>query len=140
MAIQGYLGVLKYGTAGTTANLPTPSAQDVTLNVEDEELEANRRGGGGFKEWIGGLRTISIEFEMILDETAADYIALQAAHWSRTPKSFLGLMSDEGQGPDFDGLVTKFSPNQPVGGVQTVSVSIKPTKGRVPAWYSEEEE
>ncbi len=133
----GLDAVLKIGTAGAVAATPVPNARDITVTIEDDELDATSRGSAGWNEIELGNRSLGVEFDMVAKVTDSVYGTLLAAKLARTAISVLVLDAATGQGPDFDAKVVKFNISNPLKDIQTVSVTLKPTPStRAPAWHA----
>ena len=114
--------------------------KDVTLNLEDGEEDAATRGAGGWQQDEPGLRKAGLEFQIPLDTSDANYTALRDAYLAR---AFLDLAALDGpaSGGNSQGLraimkIFKFSRGEPLNGVATVDVTIKPCYEvtNPPAW------
>jgi hypothetical protein len=117
------------------------NAKDVTLNLESGEADASRRGTGGWRETLMTLKDGSIEFELVYDNTDAEFVALKDAFLASTPVDMLALDGDVtvsgNQGLRIIAQVTSFSRNEPLEEALTVSVTIKPTPNpdSPPTWF-----
>ena len=111
----GMDAVLKYGTAGTTANTALASVRNVTLNLEKGEADVTTRGNGGWKATVATLKDASVEFEMVWDTADAGFTAIKNSYFNNTAISLLILdAATGGQGLDADFMVTKFTREEPL--------------------------
>ena len=138
MAILGLSCKLFRGTAGTTAATEMTNVKDVTVNMEVGEADITTRAANGWKQSIGTLKDASIEFEMLVDSTDADYAAVRDAFLGNTALAIFAS-NGSGSGLDCDAVVTNFSEEQPLEEAVTVKVTLKPTNiggenGRAPTW------
>ena len=85
----GMDAVLKYGTAGTTANTALTSVRNVTLNLEKGEADVTTRGNGGWKATVATLKDASVEFEMVWDTADAGFTAIKNSYFNNTAISLL---------------------------------------------------
>lgn len=133
-----------YRNSGTYA-APTWSelvnAKDVTLNLEAGEADASRRGGNGWRETLMALKDGSVEFELVYDNTDAEFTALKDAFFGGTTVELAvmdGDIADTGtQGLRATMSVVNFSRNEPLEEALTVSVTVKPAPAdNPPEWMS----
>lgn len=118
--------------------------KDLTLNLEKGEADATTRASSGWRQTVATLKEASVEFEMVWDPSDQGFQAIQEAFFNNTA---LDLAIMDGtlppstgqtvQGLRADWAVTKFSRNEPLEEVLTVSVTLKPTYGSVPTWMSQ---
>jgi predicted secreted protein len=134
----GMDAVLKYGTAGTTANTALASVRNVTLNLEKGEADVTTRGNGGWKATVATLKDASVEFEMVWDTADAGFTAIKNSYFNNTAISLLILdAATGGQGLDADFMVTKFTREEPLDEAIVVKVTAKPTLStRSPTWHT----
>lgn len=133
-----------YRNSGTYA-APTWSelvnAKDVTLNLEAGEADASRRGGNGWRETLMALKDGSVEFELVYDNTDAEFTALKDAFFGGTTVE-LAVMDGDIATAGTQGLratmsVVNFSRNEPLEEALTVSVTVKPAPAEnPPEWMS----
>ncbi len=134
----GMDAVLKYGTAGSTANNTLTNVRNVTLNLEKGEADVTTRGNGGWKATVATLKDASVEFEMVWDTADAGFTAIKNSYFNNTAISLLILdAATGGQGLDADFMVTKFTREEPLDEALVVKVTAKPTLStRSPSWHT----
>lgn len=125
-----------YRNTGTWAS-PTWSdinnVRDLTLNLESDEIDVTTRGTAvnGFKAVVSGLSSGGIEFDMVWDPTDAAFTAIKDAWLNKTTIELAAMSGDiatsGSQGLHADFAVLNFSRGEPLEGVQTVTVSVKPS-------------
>ena len=117
------------------------NVKDVSLSMDAGEADASTRGSGGWKITEATLRSASIEFEMTWDTSKAWFIALRDAYLAGTLVEMAcmdGAIATSGKEGLRAGMsVTEFMRNEPLEGVVTVSVTVKPgpSADANPAWY-----
>jgi len=122
----GLNGKLYRGTAGTTAATLMTNVRDLSTPDELGEVDISTRGC--LVELVAiALEKFSIDFQMLVDPSDADYTAIRAAKIARGPLAFKVLSDTDGHGMDADFVITKFSEGQPLREGQAVDVTIKPT-------------
>lgn len=129
-----------------TATWATPTFDEIT-NVRDlkqnltaEEIDVTIRGGGGWDLKAPGNKNGAVEFEMLWDDTDADFTALKDAFFNETSIELLALDGSSAtsgkQGLRADMSVLSFERNEPLRGPITVSVKVAPTNStNTPVWY-----
>lgn len=144
MAVKLGLDAKLYRNSGSFA---TPvwneikNAKDVTLNLEAGEADASRRGSGGWRETLRGLKDGSVEFELVYDSTDAEFTALKDAFFNGTTVE-LAVMDGDIATTGTQGLratmsVLNFSRNEPLEEALTVSVTVKPApSANPPQWMT----
>lgn len=127
---------LSGGQGGTFVEVT--NCRDLTLSMTKDEADASSRAGAGWKETVGTLKDLSLEFEMLQDSADTNLAYLRTSFM--TPGTALGvkvLDKSTGEGPKFDGEVFEFTRNEPIGGVATVSIKIRPTpSSTAPSWVA----
>ena len=122
---------------GTWAEIK--KAQDVTLNQTHQETAVNDRSSDD-EEYLIGQKVRSIDFQMTYNNAAAAYEALRDAFNNKTD---IGIACMDGpiatsgsEGLQANMKVTQFTRNEPVNGVVTASVTLKPSAASSvrPAW------
>lgn len=104
--------------------------KDVQLNLEDEEADATTRAAGGWQEAEPSIRKGGLEFQMPWDPADTNLTAIRDAYLNRTSID-LAALDGPASGSNSQGLralqkVFKFSRGEPLNGVATIDVSIKP--------------
>lgn len=134
----GYEGKLYYkvgGIAGGGSWTELTNVRDVTINSEDTEVDVTTRASGGHRAVVQGLRTYTIEFEMVWDTSDTGFNALRDAFLNRTAIGIKAFELAAGQGPQFDGVVLTMTRNEPLDDVDTASITVKPTRSATaPSW------
>lgn len=108
---------------------------DLALNIEAAEIDDSSRDID-WKVYLAGRFDASIEFD-IKNSTDSDCAAFAAAFFGRSKLDLDCLDSPGGSGVKGSWVVLKFSRTEPVDGVQTYAVSIKPAlddSGNPPQW------
>ncbi len=129
------------GTYAVPAWNEVTNAKDVTLNLEAGEVDASRRGSGGWRETLTALKDGSVEFELVYDNADTEFTALKDAFFNGTTVE-LAVMDGEIATTGTQGLratmsVTNFSRNEPLEEVLTVSVTVKPAPAaNPPEWMT----
>ena len=102
-------------------------SRDITVNQGGSEVDVTSRNSGGVKQVVLGLKDLSISFQAIYDASDSAITALQGSYDDGTPVSV--ALSDPTL--DYNGrwVCTQFNVNQPIDGVVTVDVTLKPTVG-----------
>jgi hypothetical protein len=138
-------------TTGTRAAWPASGAapnldevtnvKDVTLNLETGEADTTTRGNAGWRTTAATLKDGSVEFEMVGQDTDADFTAFQTAWLNKTSIACAVLNGGsttagvEGLWADF--AVTNFSRSEPLEEAVAVSVTLKPYASTVaPEWVT----
>lgn len=118
-------------------NSPTwslvPNLKDVTSNVEADLADASIRGSE-FHLQVTTLKTLSIDSQMVYDNTDTDVIAFETAFYGTTPDTrnveiliLDGLISVVGsRGIRFMAQLSKFTVNQALGDVGLVDITFVP--------------
>lgn len=144
MAAKVGLDAKLYRNSGTYA-LPTwnelVNTKDVTLNLEAGEADASRRGSGGWRETLMTLKDGSVEFEMVYDNTDAEFTALKNAFFNGDTVEMAVMDGDiattGSQGLRATMSIINFSRNEPLEEALTVSVTVKPApSANPPAWMT----
>lgn len=119
------------GTYGTPVWAELTLARDVDLAIDKGAADATSRASGGWKQEIGTLKTASIEAELIYDIADTGIAALQTAFLADTDVEIAMLDGASGTAGSkgFRMLceIMKWNISQKLEGVQTVSVTFKPT-------------
>lgn len=128
------------GTYGAPVWAELPLTRDLTLQTSKDEADASTRGGGGWKEYLQGLKDITIEFEMLYDPSDTAFAAMQSAYLNNTTVEVWALDGDSStngnQGPRFTAMVSGFETSQPLSDAVVTSVTLRPTPNADanPAW------
>jgi hypothetical protein len=112
-------------------NSPTwslvPNVRDLTRNVEKSLADASVRGST-FRQQVGTLKDLSLDFQMVYDPADADVIAYEAAFYSDANVETLildGPIETVGsKGIRFQAQITKFTVNEALEDVGLIDVSI----------------
>lgn len=134
------------GTYETPTWTEITNVKDVTLNLEKGEADATTRGSSGWRQTVATLKDASVEFEMVWDPSDQGFQAIKDSFFNDTAIDIAVMdgpippgAGETSQGLRAEWTVTKFSRNEPLEEVLTVSVTIKPTYGSVPTWMTETE-
>ncbi len=126
-------------TAGTYAELKL--VRDVSVESSATEIDASSRASL-FKKTLAGQVDTSFEFEAIYDMADTGIAALQSAYLNRTLVALKILdgpdtVGSGSQGWFLDVVVLKFTRSEPLDGVQTVTIMVKPAPSNTePAWIT----
>jgi hypothetical protein len=110
---------------------------DVKVPLEFTEGDITTRKGGGFELTAATLTKAQIEFDMPLDITDADYIALETAAIAKTPLAMAFMSGDitvtgnRGLAGNF--IVTKMERDESAANPQRMNFAVKPYS--FPSWY-----
>jgi hypothetical protein len=126
MAKLGLNAKLYRGTAGSTAATEVKNIRDLTFNDEKGSADISVRGST-FELGMPTLRKITLDFEMVVDETDADYAAILAAYVAGTAIAIKCVSSTYGSGVDMDCLIQKMNRKEPLKDIITADVSLVPT-------------
>lgn len=146
MAISKYgFDAKLYYNAGSYAS-PTwtliDKVRDLTLTIEDDQVETTTREDGGHKSFEPGLRDITVEFNMPAEPDDADWTLLHDAFIARTIKEYLvmnELVATVGaEGLRFAGYIFQGGRDEGVANRQETTFIIKnaPKADAVPAWHT----
>lgn len=143
MAIKaGFAGkvfwkVDQISVTGTYAELKL--LRDVQVESSATEIDASSRASV-FKKTIAGQLDNSWEFEALYDMSDDGIEAFQQAYMNRSimaVKILDGPNTTGTQGWHMDVAVLKFTKSEPLDGVQTVTIMVKPTPSNTePAWIT----
>ncbi len=137
MPSLGFDGTLGYRTGGSGNYSAIDPTTDVTINMESGEADVTSRGADGWEQVLPGLKTASIEFEVIWDAADAGVQQLRQSFENGTPievAALDGLLST-GNGWKFEGVVMQFGRNEQLREGMKCPVVIKPTYGNSPPEY-----
>jgi len=119
MAQRGRLAVLKVG--GITIDL----VRDVTNDLTASEIDTTSRSTTGWKTFLQGLKEMGISFEMIHDPSNAGFGVLETGFDTGNSVTF-SVLDKFGSGYTGTAVVTGFTRSEPLDGVITQNVTIKP--------------
>lgn len=138
-----------YRNTGTFAS-PTwteiCNVMDLTLSLEQSEVEVTRRCSGGFRDYLNGLIDAGVEFKMLYDNDDAAFTAFQDAFFNKTNVE-VAVMDGDITTSGNEGLravmmVRSFTRNESLGEALNVDVSLKPVVNTEnagahapPTWY-----
>lgn len=139
-AILGMNCKLYRQTTGTRAAWPASGAapnldevgnvRDATINLETGEADTTTRGNNGWRSTEATLKDGSVEFEMVWDNSDADFTAIKDAYFNSTTialAALTGVSTTAGvQGLWADFSITNFSQTQGLEDAVVVSVTAKP--------------
>jgi hypothetical protein len=134
MAIRmGYEAELYTGTAGSTAATQLDIVRDVNMTIEPTTVDVSSRASIIDSNATAGI-VLSMDFEMLNDDTVASVATLRAAAFAGTAVAFRSKDKASGVGIDGDFIVS-VSEGQPLRDKQTLKFTCKPTSAnRVPVW------
>ena len=137
----GFDCVLEVNSTGVTGGVwvPVLLARDVTVNLSRAEIDVSSRGGDGWRERIGGLKDLSIEFDM-LDATAdPGYVIIRTAFLSGATIGVRAIndaaFGSGGEGPLTLAKIYNFTRGEPLENALTLNITLMPARGAtVPTW------
>lgn len=134
--IQGYQGVLYYGTAGSTATNQLTNIKDLSITRDVTRGNTTVRGTGSvppIETESVTIRKIQVEFNMINDTADAYLTALRAAAAAGTAVALRGKDYSSGVGVDADFTLSE-KDGMPLEGEATFDFTAVPTLsgGRTP--------
>jgi hypothetical protein len=135
-------GAIYYG--GTTrASWPTSGAAaglailnrvgDVKLNLEKGDEDSSTRDTTPYETSFAGFIKASIDFQLKYDSADAGYLAMEASYFStNTATISLAILDGKTTAAGYKGLwadfqIFKFEKSEPVKGLQTVDVTVRPS-------------
>lgn len=151
----GIKGKIQYNatfpeTGGSWATLN--GVEDVTLVLDDEDVELNVRDMAGFKSSFKGLRDWSVEFDLLWDPLDSGFTAIRDAYLNAAgteAAACIGLHILDGivtgdQGVEGPFNIMKFTRSEARGDLMIASVVAKPARVRKndgtlagpPTWYT----
>jgi len=118
------------GTYGSPVWSNVALAKDVTLNLDKTEADASSR----FSGWtltVGALKNATVEFEVIEDTTDANWTALKNSFINGTEID-IAVLNGPSATSGSNGVrayweVMSFNRNEPLTGIITRTVTMKPT-------------
>lgn len=120
--------ILKRGTAHyLPASIVTmTNVRDVTFNMESGEADVSTRATQDWRVYLATLKEATLEFDMIVDSSDADYAAIRSSFLMGT-RLYYVVKADNpnNSGFAFYGEVTGFAGSQPLEEGETVSVTIR---------------
>jgi hypothetical protein len=141
----GVEAILYYIAAEQTTWTPTPAwvqyvnVKNVTNPTSLKEVDVTTRGSGNFEATDGRIKQTSIEFDVILDPSDANYVAFETAYYNNTIIAVADMSGDIGtagsRGLWANCKVTQFNREEPIDGEQKIHVVCKPTSStNTPVW------
>jgi hypothetical protein len=129
------------GTFGGPVWVEVPNIRDNTLTLEGTEADATTRAGGGYKQTMLALIDAGVEFDVLWDPADANFTAFRTAFFARSVVGmgiFDGDVTVSGtQGLKADMNVLSFSRGEPLDGMMTAKVKIKPgPSANAPVWVT----
>lgn len=137
---RGYAGFLAYkvgGVAGGGSWVEATNVKDVTLGMSADEDDASTRASAPFKQTVSTLIDASVEFEMVWDPENPAFSAFRSAFFSKEAIGIQCLDVEGGEGLQADMEVFNMTRPEPLNGVMTTSVTLKPTYSETPPEYIE---
>lgn len=125
---KSYINSSTYGAPSWVEIKP---ARDVTLIDSMTDVDSTTREDAGNKTSVPGLRAVGIDFDIRKDRADASYLLLEAAYLARTSIDVMVLdnsrLVDGAEGVRYTGVVIEFGEGQPLDGMITRTVKIRPT-------------
>lgn len=125
------------GTYGTPVYGELTNIRDLTLSDALAEADVTRRASNGWRETVGTLREISVEFEMVNIAGDSQIASIRSAYNTRTPVEYTIVDGDltvpgTARGVRALFVVTKCELTQELENAQMWSVTLKPTPATNP--------
>jgi len=128
------------GAGGVPVWSELTAARDVTVTMDRSEIPASTRGGAGWMATATGLKSVTINFDLLYDSADAGVAAIMTAFLANAS---IGMLAADGDivttGTRLfaaDVRITKFDEGQPLEGIITVAVSAKPTYSATAPTYT----
>jgi len=114
-------------------------AGDLRCPISFDEVKIMLRSMAGWTATEPGAANLEFNFDTVWDNADPDFQALLAAFLGRAPLDFMGLTGDAeavgSQGPRATCKILRFDRVEPVGGVVTAALMIKPCiSAHPPEW------
>jgi hypothetical protein len=132
-ALVGLNAKLYYGAAESDPSTELSIVGNVKMPISLSEAVLKIRASN-FELTKVVLYQASIDFDILWDETDANFTAIWSAFTSQTPKAFKCLPKTGGKGLKADFQIVKFERTEDLEGIVMASVSIKPTVGQTPTF------
>lgn len=138
-----------YGGTGTYASPDWDeicNVMELTLSLEQSEVEVTRRCSSGFRDYLQGLIDATITFKMLWDTGDAAFEDFQEAFFNKTVIE-VAVMDGDVTTTGSEGLrsvclVRSFSRSENIGEALTVDIALKPAENAynsgayvAPSWY-----
>ena len=129
-------------THATPTWVEVSNVKSLSLSEEDEEVDVTVRGSNKFKEYIQGHTDVTVDFEMLDDDSDPAYIAFRAAKQGRTGIEVLVLNGPDAtpgnDGVRFFAMVKTFSRSENLSEAIMREVSLRPLKNAdsPPTYYT----
>lgn len=124
---------LTHGAAGSDPSTELDIIGNAKLNLALSEATVKIRASD-FELTDVVLFQASIDFDLLWDETNANFLALWTAFITKAARAFKCLSKANGKGLKADFKVVKFERNEDLESGIMASVSIKPTIGQTPTF------
>lgn len=110
--------------------------KDVTVNMEDNVVDATTRASGRFKSQAPTFGELSIEWDMPWNPDDPSFVAIKAAYLNKTQIELAALDKAKiiagAQGPKGTFYITSFSRSEPL--EEGITVSVKATLFEYDTW------
>ncbi len=116
------------GVGSGNSQTELTNCQDVTVNMTVGEADITTRGSGGYKEIAATLKDVSVDFNMVWDDTDTGFTVLNTAFLAGGVIGIEALHEESGDGPKFDGIITSFTRDESLTEALSAKVTIKPTR------------
>jgi predicted secreted protein len=128
------------GTYGTPVWDLIDIVRDLTLSLDKSEADATTRAAAGWKQFLAGLKTGSVEFDVIWDTGHLDFIALQGSFANNTILDIAvmdGPIATAGSaGLRAEMVVFTLTRNESLEEAVTASITCKPAySANPPVWF-----
>lgn len=119
------------GSHGSPTWVEMKPVRDVTLADSMTEVDSTTREDAGNKTGVPGLRQLGMDFDMRKDRADAAYLLIEAAYLARTSIEVLILdgsrLVSGSEGIIYTAAVIEFGEGQPLDGMVTKTVKLRPT-------------
>lgn len=129
--LPGYDGELYYKVGGQSAGgsyVLCTNISDATQDNSASEGSSTTRASKPYSTSEPLLIALQIDFEMIVDSGDVHYAAFRAAFHAKTMLGIQWYDENGGDGVEADYKIHKFTHQQPIDGIQKVSVMLKPCR------------
>lgn len=130
--LKGWQGKLYYkigGLSGGGSFVELTNCKDVSAKRSKSEVDVSTRADLGNEAIETALRSSSLTFQMIIDDTDQNYLDLANAEDQDTKVGMKFLQKAGGRGFQCDMVILDFSEDQPLNEAQMVNVEMKRTRG-----------
>ena len=118
------------GTNAIPVWVEIPMAKDVTINIESSDLDSTSRESLCFKMSAQGLKTVSVDMQLLYQPGTAAFDALRAAYFADTAQEYAFMDGDVAtsgsEGIRLFGEIFSFGQEQGLDALLVNDLNIKP--------------